>query len=84
MLKLMEPIFCSKDLKGIPKMIITQFCRGESMMPTTQIDKVTLSKDVNGQAGEKFIRNNCSDGCSDDCSDSFLSKPLITSHSLIL
>ena len=55
MLKLMEPIFNSEKLNGVPKMIITQFCRGESMISTTQFDSVTTSKHVNGQASDSFI-----------------------------
>ena len=49
MLKLMEPVFNSEKFNGIPKMIITQFCRGESMHSTTQFDSVKMSKNVNGQ-----------------------------------
>ena len=45
----MEPVFNSDKLNGIPKMIITQFCRGESMHSTTQFDSVKMSKNVNGQ-----------------------------------
>ena len=55
MLKLMESIFNSDKLKGVPKMIVTQFCRGEFMNSTTQLDSVKLSKNVNGQAGDLFF-----------------------------
>ena len=55
MMKLLESIFVDKKLRGMPKMVVTQFCRGESMLPTMVADSVPLTetsgltKHVNGQ-----------------------------------
>ena len=53
MMKLLEDILVDDKFKGIPKMVVTQFCRGESMLPTMQTDGEDqtsgLTKHVNGQ-----------------------------------
>ena len=52
MMKLLEDILVDDKFKGIPKMVVTQFCRGESMLPTMGADSVSdsgLTKHVNGQ-----------------------------------
>ena len=51
----MEPIFISKKLNGVPKMIITQFCRGKSLNRTAQFDRFETSEYVNGQASERLL-----------------------------
>ena len=48
----MEPFFNAKALNGIPKMIITQLCRGVSMISTTQLDSPKPKEYVNGQGSE--------------------------------
>ena len=55
LLTLMEPIFISKKLNGVPKMIITQFCRGKSLIKTAKLDGVETSEYVNGQASERLL-----------------------------
>ena len=49
MMKLLEPILLEEKFKSIPKMVITQFCRGQSMQSTTIADSSDLAKEVNGQ-----------------------------------
>ena len=54
MIKLLEVILVDDKFKGIPKMVVTQFCRGESMLPTMAADSSStetsgLKKHVNGQ-----------------------------------
>ena len=55
MMKLLEVILVDDKFKGIPKMVVTQFCRGDSMLPTMVADSVPLTetsgltKHVNGQ-----------------------------------
>ena len=55
MMKLLEHILVDDKFKGIPKMVVTQFCRGESMSPTMVTDSSSstetsgLTKHVNGQ-----------------------------------
>ena len=54
MMKLLEDILVDDKFKGIPKMVVTQFCRGESMLPTMVADSSStktsgLTKHVNGQ-----------------------------------
>ena len=51
----MEPIFISKKLNGVPKMIITQFCRGKSLIKTAKLDGPETSEYVNGQASERLL-----------------------------
>ena len=55
MMKLLEKILVDDKFKGIPKMVVTQFCRGESMESTMASDSLSrpktsgLTKHVNGQ-----------------------------------
>ena len=55
MMKLLKDILVDDKFKGIPKMVVTQFCRGESMLPTMVADSSSstetsgLTKQVNGQ-----------------------------------
>ena len=55
MMKLLKKILVDDKFKGIPKMVVTQFCRGESMLPTMVADSSSLTKmsgltkHVNGQ-----------------------------------
>ena len=54
MMKLLEEILLDDKFKGIPKMIMTQFCRGQSMSSTMVPDSSGtgtsgLTKNVNGQ-----------------------------------
>ena len=55
MMKVLEDILVNDKFKGIPKMVVTQFCRGESMLPTMVTDSSSstelsgLTKHVNGQ-----------------------------------
>ena len=54
MMKLLEEILLDAKFKGIPKMIVTQFCRGKSMSSTMELDSSGtrtsgLTKNVNGQ-----------------------------------
>ena len=56
MMKLLEDILVDDKFKGIPKMVVTQFCRGQSMLSTmaavtddTLTETSDLSKHVNGQ-----------------------------------
>ena len=49
MMKLLEPILLEEKFKSIPKMVITQFCRGQSMQSTAFADSSDLAKEVNGQ-----------------------------------
>ena len=51
---LLEGILLDDKFKGIPKMVVTQFCRGQSMIPTMMSDSTGsgtsgLTKNVNGQ-----------------------------------
>ena len=55
-LTLMKPIFQSTKMNGIPKIIISQVCRGESLNYTAQIDSVKASKYVNGQDCERISK----------------------------
>ena len=55
MMKLLEPILIEKKFKAIPKMVVTQFCRGDSMHATAMTDasgpdNSGLTKEINGQA----------------------------------
>ena len=55
MTKLLEPILIEKKFKAIPKMVVTQFCRGRSMHSTTVVDRSGpetsgLTNEINGQA----------------------------------
>ena len=55
MMKLLEPILIEKKFKAIPKMVVTQFCRGDSMNSTMKADSSGpetsgLTKEINGQA----------------------------------
>ena len=63
MMKLLEPILIEKKFKAIPKMVVTQFCRGESMSQTMMEDgsgpeTSDLTKEVNGQVcfSKLFLR----------------------------
>ena len=52
---LLQPIFECEKLRGVPKIIINQFCRGEFNMNTAYIDNVTngnadRNRLINGQA----------------------------------
>ena len=54
MMTLLEEILLDDKFKGIPKLVVTQFCRGQSMSPTMVFDSTGsgtsgLTKDVNGQ-----------------------------------
>ena len=55
MMKLLKKILVDDKFKGIPKMVVTQFCRGESMLQTMVADSSSstetsgLTKQVNGQ-----------------------------------
>ena len=51
MMTLLEPILNDEKLKSIPKMVLTQFCRGDSMLPTMMTDDSSedLSSAVNAQ-----------------------------------
>ena len=55
MMKLLKDILVDDKFKGIPKMVVTQFCRGESMLSTMVADSSSstetsgLTKHVNGQ-----------------------------------
>ena len=54
MMKLLEGILLDDKFKGIPKLVVTQFCRGQSMFPTMVSDSTGsgtpgLTKNVNGQ-----------------------------------
>ena len=49
MMNLLQPILLEEKFKSIPKMVITQFCRGQSMHSTAFADSSDLAKDVNGQ-----------------------------------
>ena len=59
MMKLLEPILISEKFKSIPKMIITQFCRGKSMYQTMVTDGSSqdLSDRVNFQEWFDFLFN---------------------------
>ena len=53
MMKLLEGILLDDKFKGIPKLVVTQFCRGQSMFPTMVSDSTGsgtsgLTKNVNG------------------------------------
>ena len=55
-MKLLEPILKEKKFKAIPKMVVTQFCRGESMHEhaTVKADRSGpgtsgLTKEINRQ-----------------------------------
>ena len=53
-MKLLEPILKEKKFKAIPKMVVAQFCRGESMDPTVKKDRSGpgtsgLTKEINRQ-----------------------------------
>ena len=54
MMTLLEKILLDDKFKGIPKLVVTQFCRGQSMFPTMVSDSTGsgtsgLTKNVNGQ-----------------------------------
>ena len=54
MMKLLEPILVEKKFKAIPKMVLTQFCRGDSMHSTMVADRSIpttsdLTEEINGQ-----------------------------------
>ena len=54
MMKLLEGILLDDKFKGIPKLVVTQFCRGQSMSSTMASDSSGtgtsgLTKNVNGQ-----------------------------------
>ena len=54
MMKLLEGILLDDKFKGIPKLVVTQFCRGQSMYSTMTSDSngsgtSALTKNVNGQ-----------------------------------
>ena len=54
MMTLLEKILLSEKFKTIPKLVVTQFCRGKSMFSTMQYDSHPsgtsgLTKNVNGQ-----------------------------------
>ena len=51
---LLENILLDDKFKGIPKLVVTQFCRGKSMFSTMKFDSTPsgtsgLTKNVNGQ-----------------------------------
>ena len=50
MLTLMQPILKSEKFRGIPKLVVSQFCRGRFMNDVAVMDDIeALSKEVNGQ-----------------------------------
>ena len=54
LMTLLEGILLDDKFKGIPKLVVTQFCRGQSMFPTMMSDSTVsgnsgLTKNVNGQ-----------------------------------
>ena len=55
MMKLLEGILLDDKFKGIPKLVVTQFCRGKSRYSTMNVSDSTgsgtsgLTKNVNGQ-----------------------------------
>ena len=50
MLTLMEPILKNEKFRGVPKLIVSQFCRGTFMNSVAVTDSnEALSKEVNGQ-----------------------------------
>ena len=53
LLKLLEPILVSSKFRGIPKLVICQFCRGGSMNSTAIMDNRVLSDIVSGQEGSE-------------------------------
>ena len=54
--KMLEPIFTRDKLSGVPKLVICQSCRGESLIPTAMV--ADSAKDdqttINGQADTLF------------------------------
>ena len=50
-MELLKPILTEKKFEGVPKLVIGQFCRGESMDSFTAFDSADfkLSEDVNRQ-----------------------------------
>ena len=53
---LLQPIFECEKLRGVPKIIINQFCRGEFNMNTAYIDNV-----LNGNADRNRLINGQAD-----------------------
>ena len=54
MMELLEPILIETKFKAIPKMVVTQFCRGRSMHSTAMVDgsgpeTSGLTTEINGQ-----------------------------------
>ena len=46
----MQPILKSEKFRGIPKLVVSQFCRGEFMNSVAVMDGIEAhSKEVNGQ-----------------------------------